>query len=428
MKQLLGPIILFLAGAVGAESPTYTLNQCVSIGLERAVPILNAKRDQEIAEGTMKKALATGLPQVDLLGSYTRNDENSLPAFSTEEMLRDRYAGSIVASQTIYDGGNVFSAIRAAKAYRGLTAQATEQAKADLILQIHIGFNGILLLQANVIVQEASVQQLTDFEKEARQKYDVGAVAEFDWLTAQVRKANETPKLIEARNILSIAKERFRNLIVLDSTEYQLDGELTYSPYNPDLMTLQSGAVSLRPELLVQEKRIILRQEDLKTSKSAYQPKVTAEALYTQENPDRYDGTSSEWSDHWTAGLVAKWTLFDSGTRKGDVLIKGMELAKSQANRDDLLREVSLDVKSTWLNMEAARELITGTEENVKLAEKALQIAKTRKNAGLSTYLEFTDSNLSLNTARLNYYRALEKHLNAVVNLKHAAGLLGKME
>jgi outer membrane protein TolC len=417
-----------LLSFTGRAETSYTLDECVQLGLVRAVPVMNAERDRQIAEATMKKAVATGLPQIDLLGSYTRDDGAAPPSITGDDVLRDRYGGSIVASQTLYDGGKVFSAIRAAQAYRGLTAQAKAQQEADLIRRINIAFNGILLVQANVAVQEASVKQLADFENETRQKYEVGAVAEFDWLTAQVRLANETPKMIEARNVLAIAKEHFRNLIVLDKEDFSLDGKLEYTPFDPDLMALQSGAVSARPELLVQEKTIALRQEALKSSWSGYKPKVTAEAVYTQENPDRYDSAQSQWADHWEAGLVAKWTLFDSGTRRGDVLIKGLELAKSQADREDLLREVSLDVKSAWLNMLAARELITGAEENMKLAEKALEIAKTRYDAGLSTYLEFTDSNLSLNTARLNYFRSLEKHLNAVVNLKHAAGLLGKTE
>ena len=417
-----GLLALLSASAI-AETPAYTLDDCIRIGLERAVPVMNAERDRQIAEATMKQARATGLPQIDLLGGYERNDGTSATG---GDIKRNSYSGSIAASQTLYDGGKVFSAIRAANAYRSLTAQSKVQQEALLIRMIHTSFNGILLAQANVAVQEASVKQLADFEKETQQKFEVGASSEFDWLTAQVRLANEKPKLIEARNALAVAKERFRNLIVLDAEDFKLAGELKYKPFEPDLMALQSGAVSIRPELLVQEKTVALRREDLKASWSGYKPKVTADAIYTQENPDRYNNAGDTWADHWSAGITARWTLFDGGTRRGEVLKKGLELAKAQASRDDLLRSVSLDVKSAWLDMMAARETIAGTTETVKLAEKALRIAKTRYDAGLATYLEFTDSNLSLNTARLNHFQSLEKHLNAVVSLKYAAGLLKK--
>jgi len=416
-------LIALLALQSSAQTASYTLEDCVRIGLERAVPVRNAERDRQIAEATMKQARATGLPQIELVGNYLRND-GTAPPFMTGTILRDSYSGSVTASQTLYDGGKVFAAIRAAGVYRELTAQAKARQEAALIRDIHTAFNGILLAQANVAVQSASVKQLADFEQETRQKYEVGTAAEFDWLTAQVRLANEKPKLIEARNALAVAKERFRNLIVLEEENFQLDGELEYLPFDPDLPALQSGAVSVRPELLVQEKTVALLREDLKASWSGYKPKVTADAIYTHENPDRYDSTSDQWSEHWQAGITARWTLFDGGTRRGEVLTKGLELAKAQADRDDLLRTVSVDVKSAWLNMLAARETIAGAAENMKLAERALEIAKVRYDAGLSTWLEFTDSNLSLNTTRLNYFQSLEKHLNAVVNLRYAAGIL----
>lgn len=421
--QLFG-LLALLALQAGAES-AYTLDDCIRIGLKRAVPVQNAARDQEIAEATMKKARSGALPQVNLSATYTRNDGTG-SSFVTNDVLRDSYSATASVSQKLYDGGKVFSAIRAAGAYRGLTAEARAQQEAALIRNIHFGFNRILLAQATVAVQEASVQQLEDFADQARQKYDAGTASEFDRLTAQVRLANEKPKLIAARNALAIAKEAFRNLIVLDEKEFQLDGQLDYQPADLDPVTLQSTAVANRPELLVQENTIALRHEDLNSAWGGYKPTVTASAYYTRENPDRYDSTTDQWQDHWQADVTAAWKLFDGGSRRGEVLTKGLELAKAQADRDDLVRAVSLEVTSAWLDLTAARETIAGAAETVTLAEKALEIAKTRYDAGLSTYLEFTDSNLSLNTARLTWFQALEKHRNAVTQLKYAAGILGE--
>lgn len=421
--QLFG-LLALLALQAGAET-SYTLDDCIRIGLDRAVPVQNAARDQEIAEATMKKARSGALPQVNLSATYTRNDGTG-SSFVTNDVLRDSYSATASVSQKLYDGGKVFSAIRAAGAYRGLTAEARAQQEAALIRNVHFGFNRILLAQATVAVQEASVQQLEDFADQARQKYDAGTASEFDRLTAQVRLANEKPKLIAARNALAIAKEAFRNLIVLDEKEFQLDGQLDYQPADLDPVTLQSTAVANRPELLVQENTIALRHEDLNSAWGGYKPTVTASAYYTRENPDRYDSTRDQWENHWQADVTAAWKLFDGGSRRGEVLTKGLELAKAQADRDDLVRAVSLEVTSAWLDLTAARETIAGAAETVTLAEKALEIAKTRYDAGLSTYLEFTDSNLSLNTARLTWFQALEKHRNAVTQLKYAAGILGE--
>jgi outer membrane protein TolC len=411
--------LVALIGFSALAETFYTLEDCIAIGLERAVPVMNAERDRQIAEATMKQARSRALPQVTLTGSYLHSNEGA-----TSDALLDSYSGSTAVSQTLYDGGKVVSAIRAAKAYRGLTTQQKAQKTATLIRDIHIAFNGILLAQANVDVLDASVNQLVDFEEQAKEKFEAGTASEFDYLTAQVRLANEKPLLEEARNTLAIAKEQFRNLLVLDEEEYELRGELEYKPFNSELSHLQTLAATSRPELRVQDATVELRREDLNSAWGGYKPTLTASAAYTKESPGRYDATTDDWEGHWEAGLTASWTLFDGGNRRGEVLAKGLELAKAEADQDDLRRAVALDVKAAWLDMLAAEKTIVGATKTVELAEKALEISRTRYDAGLATTLEFTDSNLSLNTARLTRFQALEKHSNAIVRLRYAAGLL----
>ena len=121
----LGLTALFALSAQ-AEPVSYTLNECIAIGLERAVPVQNAMRDQGIADASMKKARSEALPQVELSATYTRNDGTGAP-FVPGEIKRDSYSAAATVTQKLYSGGKLFSAIRAAKAYRGFTAQTTTQ-------------------------------------------------------------------------------------------------------------------------------------------------------------------------------------------------------------------------------------------------------------------------------------------------------------
>jgi len=420
--------LLLLVALSGRGEPVYTLNDCIRIGLERAVPVQNAERDRRIAKARIKQARSQGLPQITLLADYTYNDGESIfftAGESLHESLRDSYSASITGSQPLYSGGKVFAALRAAKAYRNFTEAAAEQLRSELTRDIHLAFNRILLAQEAVTVQADTVRQLEDFAEQAKQKYDVGAASEFDHLTAQVRLANEQPKLIEAQNALELAKRRFRNLIYLDEPDFELRGELAPEPFEKATLDgLQLLAETGRKELYTQDMSIIMRRADLRRSQSAYLPTLSAEAVYSYENPDRNDNTLRQWEDHWQAGLVARWTLFGGGLRRGETLEKGMELAKAQAERDTLLRGVRLEVTEAWLAMQAAEEILHGTQQNVELAERALEIARTRYDEGLAAYIEFTDSNLALATARLTHFQALEQQAGAVVQLKYAAGIL----
>ena len=65
---------------------------------------------------------------------------------------------------------------------------------------------------------------------------------------------------------------------------------------------------------------------------------------------------------------------------------------------------------------------MAASRETVELAEKSLEIAKVRYDNGLATYLDYTDANLALRTARLTRLQALHDHLNSLARLQQASG------
>jgi len=83
---------------------------------------------------------------------------------------------------------------------------------------------------------------------------------------------------------------------------------------------------------------------------------------------------------------------------------------------------VLLEVRQAYLALEHARELLAASGDSVALAERALAIARTRYETGLSTYIEFTDANLALSTARLVRAQALHDHAVALAQVAFACG------
>ena len=95
---------------------------------------------------------------------------------------------------------------------------------------------------------------------------------------------------------------------------------------------------------------------------------------------------------------------------------------KAQAALEDLRNRVRLEVQQACLTLEYARSVLRGSAESVALAERALAIARTRMEQGMSTYLEFTDSNVAFSQARLTLLGALTRCRQAWIDLQYAAG------
>jgi outer membrane protein TolC len=414
-------------GAVTNRPPrSYSLQHCLEIGLERAVSVANARRDEQIAAARITTTRASVLPQLALSGSYTRLDEVSSidmgdgTSFSFGNL--DNYSAAASLSQLLFNGGQVNAALRAAQRYRQYTAYGVAHERARLICAITLGFHDVLLAQAAADVQRQSVRHLEEFLSQTRARFAQQTVSEFDVLSAQVRLANERPKWIEAQNQLLLARDALRNRARLDEGDYLLTDDAALPPMTNDLAALQLRALTQRPDIRQVAALLSMQEEDVAAAKGQYYPALQAFANYTGGNSSSYDVSQSDWSWHWNAGLSLSWSLFDGGARQGRVAEKKITLAKTRATLDDLKRAAALEVSQAYLELARARETLASTRETVALAERALAIARTRYEQGLSTALEFTETNVALSAARLGASKARRDYLCALAQLAYASG------
>ncbi|HPR69166.1 MAG TPA: TolC family protein [Kiritimatiellia bacterium] len=406
------------------DRPVLTLTDSIEMGLEQATAARNARRDEAIAGKRIGQVRAQLLPQLKATGRYTRLDEVEAFEFDGDrfEMGReDTYAAGVEASQLLYSGGSVGAALKAARLYLDVARASVQQVENDLVRDIRTAFHGILLADEQVRVQEASVAQLEDLLEQTEARYRRQTAPEFDVLTARVRLANEQPKLIQARKQAELARVAFRNLVRIESEDVDVDGELVFEPEERALEEWQALGRERRPELIELGGLLGMREADIRAEQGGGLPQVRAFAGYRGENPQ--SGSSrDEWDWGWNAGVAVEWDLFDGLLRRNRVSEKRLELAKARELLEETERQIALEIQTHYLDMREAAETVAASAETVELAEKGLEIARARYENGLATYLDFTDANLALATARLTRLQALHDHMNALARLRQASG------
>lgn len=429
---LCGVLCVFLSGtgeAARADSPQYTLDDCIRIGLERASSVRNAGRDVEIARQEIRSVRAAVYPSLNLSASYTRlGDVPELPAELGFAASENNYSASLDAEQLLYSGGAVSAALRIARYLEEAAEKEVTRTESALVRDITRAFYEILFLQEAVEVAEQFIEQLRAIEQQAAQRYRAQTGSEFDWLNAQVALANERPTLIAVRNALSLARRAFRDLIRLDEESFELSGDLHVSPVELDREALRAQAEENRPELhlLRAQLQVARNREDVALSR--YRPEINAFASYAGAEPSQRDPFSQDWRWDWLAGIRATWSLFDGGRRGADLAVERLGILKLEDSLEDLLLATRLEVDQLWLLLEEKRETLLGTTENIRLAERALKIASVRFEQGLATYLDVSESNLALNHARLNHRQALLQYRQAYADLQHVIGNDGTAE
>lgn len=422
-------VILLVSGtclyAAADSSVTYALDACIRIGLSESGAARNARCDQEIADRRLRQAYGLVLPHVAAEASYLRLDELQEIDFgeSTESFgTLDNYEVAARVEQLLFSGGQVGAAVRAARAARAYADAARATTEARLIRDIETRFYGVLLARDAVSVREASVEQLEAYAEQTHAKEANGAASEFDLLTAQVRLANEKPKLITARNAHKLAAAELASLLGLPS-HCTFTGRLEQADIELSRVEMQRLALANRPMLKRSDLRLQLGREEIVSARSEALPDVRAHFSYSGANAYQFVSFDEEWEWHWNAGVTLNWNVWDGDLTRQKVKKQKAEYEKLVTGDDELRKAVKLDVRQAYLGLVQAREALAASGDSVALAERALAIARTRHAAGLTTYLEFTDANLALSTARLARLQAQHDLAVAVTDARYACGL-----
>lgn len=412
--------------AVGVQGPVvFTLEQSIRYGLEHSTTARRARLEEDIAHTQVGQAGSLALPQLTLDAGYTRLDEVQKIDFgdvSQDVGTLDNYDVTAGVSQLLYSGGQVGAALRAARLAREHADAARRTTNAGLIRDIEMQFYGLLLVEASVAVQAASVDQLRAYAEQTRLRKENGAVSEFELLTAQVRLANELPKLIEARNSCELARAAFATLLN-HPDGLTVTGVLEQASIDLDLEEMELLAFQNRQEIRSSDIRLGLGQEAIVSARSEGRPSVRAFFNYNGANAYQFVSYQGDWQWHWNAGLTLNWSLWDGNLTRQTVRQKQFEYEQFMADDEAVREGVKLEVRQAYLGLVHAREAIVASGDSVELAERALDIARTRYESGLSTYIEFTDANLALSTARLARLKAQHDHAVAMSRVNYACGL-----
>lgn len=408
----------------GQAAEALTLEACVRYGLVHSTAARLARLDEDIARTQVGQAGSLALPQVTLDATYRRLDEVQEVDFGEGTVPLgnlDNYEVVAGVSQLLYGGGQVGAALRAARLAREHADASRQATDAELIRDIKVQFYGLLLADERVAVQAASVEQLRSYASQTADRHRHGAVSEFDLLTAQVRLANEQPKLIAARNQRELARAAFATLLNHPGP-VAVTGRLEQATLDLGLEDMAQLALDQRQELRGSSIRIGLGREDIASARSEGLPSLRAFFNYHGANAYQFVAFQDDWEWHWNAGLVLSWNIWDGNLTRQTVRQKRFVFEQREAEYEAARQAVLLEVRQAYLALVHARELLAASGDSVALAERALAIARARYETGLSTYIEFTDANLALSTARLARAQALHDHAVALAQVAFACG------
>ncbi|HTA95496.1 MAG TPA: TolC family protein, partial [Verrucomicrobiae bacterium] len=174
--------------AAWISQPLSLLN-CLNLALQQNATILKAKNDLEASHGVVVQTRAVALPQLTASGQYKYSDPNSIEKFpsgtnsgSGFSQPNQNWNAGVQLVQSIYEGGKIVAAFRAANATRQQALAQYQTSVADTLLSVRLAYYDTLLAAQEITVHEASVNLLQKELDDQQHRLDAGTVPKFNVL------------------------------------------------------------------------------------------------------------------------------------------------------------------------------------------------------------------------------------------------------
>jgi len=413
------------SGPATPEVLRLTLRDAIQRGLQYNLAEIQSHQDERIARGERLVALSKLLPQVnaDASEEIQQLDLSSLGLKipGTPNIIGPFGVSGVEAtiSQTLFSTELMrrFLAARSAEQ----AAQLNYQDTLDLVT-LSVGNAYLLVIEAHsrIEAQEAQVRNARVLFNQARDEVEAGTAPRIDETQTEVQLHSEEYTLSVTRNNFAVAKLNLARAIGLPlGQEFDIVDSLPFAEINPpNLDEALSIAYRSRSDLKAEIASQHSAADNLTAARMERLPVVTAGGHYGDQGT-----TFGHSHGEFTFQGEVSVPLFTGGRIKGDIAEAEATLRQRAADTENLRGQIDYDVRTAFLNLNAANEQVAVAKQNVDLANDSLTRSRDRFASGVSNSVEVVQAEQSLANADDQYITSLYSYNFAKLSLARAIGV-----
>lgn len=273
---------------------------------------------------------------------------------------------------------------------------------------------------SHIDAEEAQVRNAKALYDQAVDQFQAGTAPRIDVTRTEVQLHTEEYNLIVARNNFAIAKIALGRAIGLPlGQQYELTDKLPYSDIStPTVDDALKMAYRSRSDFLAALDSERAAARTLSATRAERYPVVAA-------NGDYGDLGTTFGHSHgvFTFQGGVNFPIFTSGRIKGDITQAEAALHQRKAEAENIRGQIDSDVRTAFLNLNAAKEQVAVATRNIDLANENLARSKDRFTSGVTDSVEVVQAQQSLASADDQYITSLYNHNFAKLSLARAVGV-----
>lgn len=379
---------------------TLTLKDAEAMAL-RNHPLLQAATYEAQAAGQVtREAKSAYYPTAtaSITGAGALSSSRIAAGFLNNPSVYNRESNGVQVRQLITDFGRTSNLVGSARFEAKAATESAQQTQEDVLLAVNRAFYGLLRAQAvlNVAQETVKARQVLTDQVTTLEKNKLKSMLDVSF--AQVNLAQAKLLLVQAQNDQKAAEADLANALGLANPQpFELAEEPMPVPPPDDPTELIATALLTRPDLASARFSHEAALRYARAERDLWMPTVSAMGAagltpaYQAPLTDRYAA----------AGINVNIPIFNGFLYSARHQEANLHAQAEDQRLRDLADRIGRDVRTAWLDANTAYQRLDVTDQLLKQAGLALDLARGRYKLGLSSIVELSQSELNLTEAQI---------------------------
>jgi len=270
----------------------------------------------------------------------------------------------------------------------------------------------------NILLAESSLsfaqQNLSSFQQTldvSQERYQKGAISEGDLLKIKLQMLSFQQDVASSRLARQQALDSLRDLMGYESVprNYDVVGNLAYTPIQGNVEDFQSKALSLRPDLQAANQAVVAAKSRYMLARANGKRDLTFTSGYSHVG----------YANDASFSVNMEIPLFDRN--QGEIARTHVAITQSEEVKNAAQQAVMTDVSTAYEAVKTGEGIVQLYQSGyLKESKESLDISQYAYQRGAASLLDFLDAERSYRSTELTYRNTLATYMLAVEQLNEA--------
>jgi len=426
---------VLLSNAFGQDIKKISLQEAFDLAAQNSKQLMVDSLKIQALDFKKKQAQNAMLPVVGVSTSYTRLSGNidELPPINfmgkdivLNKQILNQYNNRVSVQQPIFQGlknWNTMKSIGQLKIATDLDRQKDQQ---DIKLNVIQTYYNLYKLQQTKIVLDSNIAQTQVRVNDISKFKNAGLALNNDVMRAELQKTNLLVSQADVESAIDITNFNMCILLGLDiSTKIEVENPEVVKDANTTIQSLIASSYADRAEFKAQDYRTKAADYQIKASKSAYMPTVSAVGNGYYNNPNqRIFPQENNFKATWDVGVSVSWNIMQLYTARAIVSDAKNQKAQLQQATAQIKDGISMEVNAAYETLKVALLKIDLAQRAIDQATENKRILDNRFGAQVALLSDVLEADQFLLQAQTNLLNAQADAAIANYKLQRSLGAI----